>query len=205
MVVLAIIVTITAVVFSGQNSFNKTLVLANTAYDIALSLRSAETYGLGGHAIGSLPTGYGIHFSKASPGSYMLFADSYPAPSTASVCHTTSDATALDAQPGNCNYDPGQDVVVSSYALGNGITVSDFCAISSGTWSCANSGSGNLTSLDIVFARPNPDPFMSVNGVYSSSLPVTNACITVASPQGGLRFVSVLASGKIVANANSCP
>ena len=38
MVVLAIIVVITTVVLTSQSSFNKSLILANTSYDIALSL-----------------------------------------------------------------------------------------------------------------------------------------------------------------------
>ena len=53
MVVLAIVTSITAIVFTSQNSFNKTLILANTAYDIALTFRSAATYGLGGRTIGN--------------------------------------------------------------------------------------------------------------------------------------------------------
>ena len=44
-VVLAIITVISGVVLSDQTSFNKTLVLANTAYDIALTVRSVETFG----------------------------------------------------------------------------------------------------------------------------------------------------------------
>ena len=54
MVVLAIIVTITGVTLTSQTSFNKTLVLANTAYDIALTLRSSQTYGLGSRAFGGI-------------------------------------------------------------------------------------------------------------------------------------------------------
>lgn len=205
MVVLAIIVAITAVVFTSQSSFNKTLILANTAYDIALTIRSAETYGLGGRAISTLPLGYGIHVDRAIPRSFVLFADTYPAPSIASVCHATTDATTLDAQPGDCAYQPNQDVAVSNYVLGNSALISDFCASVSGNWSCAVSHGGGLATLDIVFARPNPDALMSMNGVYSSVSPVTDACLTISSPQGGFRFVSVSSSGRITADAVSCP
>lgn len=205
LVVLGIVVTITSVVLTSQSSFNKTLVLANTAYDVALSLRSAAMYGLGGHAISMTPTGYGMHFERSAPESFTLFADTYPAPSVASVCHAIDDPSTLDAQPGNCSYEAGQDFMVTKYTLGNNITISDFCAFSSGSWSCAFAEGGTLTALDIVFARPDSDPFMSVNRSYSSISPVTTACLKVSSPLGGDRFVAVSISGRITANATSCP
>ena len=205
MVVLAIIVSVMSIVLTGQSTFNKTLILSNTTYDIALSLRSAETYGLGGHAVGVAPTGYGIHFDKTIPGSFILFGDSSPGPSTTSVCHPTSDVTSLSAQPGDCSYTAGQDTVVSTYVLGNNMTISDFCAYFSGSWSCATSHGSSLSALDIVFSRPNPDTLMSANGSYSPSSPVTGACITVSSPQGGWRFISVSSSGQIDAGATQCP
>lgn len=205
LVVLAIIVTITSVVLTSQSSFNKTLILANTAYDVALSLRSAATYGLGGHAISMLPTGYGMHFELSTPGSFTLFADTYPAPSALSVCHPVDDQTTLDAQPGNCSYESAQDATVMVYTLGNNITIGDFCAFASGSWSCAYAEGGGLTALDIVFARPDADPFMSVNRAYSTLSPVTNACLTISSPLGGERYVAVSSTGRITANATSCP
>ena len=108
-----------------------------------------------------------------------------------------------DALPGDCAYEPAQGEKVSDYTLGNGITIKDFCALSGASWSCALSGT--IASLDIVFARPNPQPFMSTNGSYSAAFPVTAACIAITSPQGGARFISVGASGQITANAASCP
>ncbi len=194
MVVLAIITAITAIVFTNQSSFNKTLILANTAYDVALTLRSAETYGLSSRAAGAAANApYGVHFLRGTPGSFMLFADTSPAASCGDP----------DCKPGNYAYASGADVLVQTYTLGNGMTISDFCAFSLGGWSCASSGA--LTSLDIVFARPNPVPFMSKDGSYSVSFPVTKACLAVASPAGGARFVSVGASGQIIPNASSCP
>lgn len=203
---LAIIVTITSVVFTNQSSFNKTLILANTAYDIALTFRSAATYGLGGRTIGNSQTGYGIHLDKATPKSFTLFADTYPAPSTASICHAITDPSALDAQPGDCVYTSLDAAsAVRTYAIGNNINISDFCASSSGNWSCAYAQGGGLTTLDIVFARPNPDALISKNGSYSSQSPITSSCLAISSPDGGSRFVSVSSSGKITANALSCP
>jgi len=194
MVVLAIIVTLSTVVLASQSSFNKTLILSNTAYDIALSLRSAQTYGLSSRASNaSTNAGYGLHLQSGAPGSFILFSDTAPAAS----CSTPN------CPPGDHAYGSGSDVLVQTYELGNGMTIRDFCAQSSGSWSCA--ASGGLTSLDIVFARPNPDAFMSKNGSYSALFPVTAACITVSSPQGASRFISVGSAGQIIANAASDP
>jgi prepilin-type N-terminal cleavage/methylation domain-containing protein len=195
MVVLAIIVTITTIALMNQSSFNKTLILANTAYDIALTLRSAQSFGIGSRAttLGTANAGYGLHFQTGTPGSFILFADTNLP--NASNCHGlpfSGNISAPDAQPGNCIYDSGADTLTQTYVLGNGITVSNLCAYSS-SWYCA------LSSLDIVFARPNPDAFINAGGFS-----YTAACLTITSPQGGLRSVSVAASGAITVSASPC-
>ncbi len=205
MVVMAIIAVVLAVVLTSQSSFNKTITLANTAYDVALTIRYAETYGLGSRAVGTMTNaGYGVHFQNAPSKSFTLFSDKYPSVGQSGLCHTPppNDPTGPDARSGNCVFDASQNEGVTDYTLGNNITISDFCSYSSGGWSCA---SGGLSSLDIVFVRPNASPFMSVNGSYLEAFPVTKACLTVSSPQGGSRFVSIASSGEITANTASCP
>lgn len=184
MVVLAIVAAVTATVLTSQSSFNKTLILANTAYDIALTLRSVQTYGIGNRAVGgAVGAGYGLHFQRGTLGTFTVFADTFPSPS----CETP------DCKPGNKTYENGSDAFVQTYTLGNGMTISNFCAFSGG-WSCESS------SLDIVFARPNPDAFISANGSSYSA-----ACVTISSPQGGAKYISVASSGQITPNASSCP
>lgn len=204
LVSLSIITIISGIVLTGQSTYNKTLVLANTAYDIALTLRSAETFGISSRAAGVIAnTGYGVHFQKSSPANFTLFADSYPGVGQAGLCHAApaNDPVGPDARPGNCVYDAMQGERVVNYTMGNGITVSDFCAKSSGVWSCAVAQGGTLTSLDIVFSRPNPDPIITTNASTA-----TAACLAVSSRQGITpRYVSIAASGQIIANALSCP
>ncbi len=216
LVVLAIITVITAMTITSQGSFNKSLILANTAYDIALSFRSAEMYGIGSRGTDTVSNpGYGLHFNRATPGSFTLFADTNL---PVEGCHklppvSRGGANAPDAKPGNCVYDVSilnakgvPTERVTDYLLGNRITISDFCAYGSGSWSCASTGA--ISTMDVVFSRPNPDPFISVNGAYQTP-PMTAACIRVTSPQGGFRYVSVSASGAITAdaspNTSQCP
>lgn len=204
MVVLSIIVIITSVVLTSQNSFNKTLILTNTAYDIALAMRSSQTFGLGSRAtnvagVSIVNAGYGLHLANGGPGnSFILFADT----TGGSSCAGLTPA----CKPGDYVYTANADKLMQLYKLNNGIFISNFCARSwSGSWSCA--AGGQLTSLDVVFIRPNPDAFISTNGSYS--LPPfanTAACLTIASPTGEAhRYVSITSSGQIIANASSCP
>jgi prepilin-type N-terminal cleavage/methylation domain-containing protein len=207
LVVLAIIITITAVIFAGQSNFSNTILLTSTAYDVALSMRDAETYGLGTRAQGGVANaGYGLDFSAATPTTYTLFADDYPPAGGTNACHTlpTNGASAPNAYPGDCVYGSG-DAAVSTYTLGNGVTISNFCAAgSSGSWSCANSTTNKLTKLDIVFLRPNATPFISENGTYNAASAIARACITVSSGANS-RYITLAASGQIIASATSCP
>lgn len=197
-VVLAIITIITGVALTSQGSFNKTYILSNAAYDIALTVRSAENFGLGSRAVGTtVNAGYGLHFQKGVTGSFGLFADTYP----------TNGCTTVEPNctAGNYIYTSGSpgDTLVQTYALNNRITISNFCARTSGTWSCAQTNGASLSSLDIVFQRPNPNANLSTNGTYSANTDL--ACITLTSPQGNFKYITIGATGQIIANAASCP
>lgn len=212
LVVFAIITVVMGIVLSSQSSFNKTLILTNTAYDIALTLRSAETYGISSRGSSvSTKAGYGLHFLSGTTGSFILFSDFSPSPNV-SNCHgvPVGGVDAPDAKPGNCAYDgPSEDV--STYVLGNSITIGDFCAYTNGVPTCAIAHGGGLSSLDIVFSRPDTHPFVSPDGSYSTISPASVACLTIQSPQSSSllpnssRYVSIGASGQIIANATPCP
>lgn len=175
LVVIAIIGVIMTIVMTSQSTFNKTLILKNTAYDIALTLRGAQTYGMNSRSYRS-NVWYGIHFDKGSK-TFKLFADIYPA---ASSCGKPN------CPVGNRIFNESLDKTEQTYTLGNGITVNNLC----------KNGICDQPSLDIVFARPNPDVY--VGGSQDS------ACITVTSAQGGLRYIFVGASGQIIANSTKC-
>jgi hypothetical protein len=186
------------IVLTSQSTFNKTLILKNTAYDIALTLRNAETYGLGSRASGAVAnTGYGVHFSRISPREFILFADTSPSTPSATNCHGLplfGGQSAPDALPGDCIYTGGSDRKVITYTLGNGIFVSNLCV---------GGGACGFTSLDIVFSRPNPDTFVRADG--NANTEYNSACIIVSSPQGGpSRYITISSSGAITADAASC-
>lgn len=208
MVVLAIIIVITGLVFSSQSSFNKSLVLANTAYDVALTLRSAQTYGPGSRssATGMANVGYGVDFQSATPDTFTFFADGYPPlGGSGPFCHQAITTGIPSDLPGDCSYEASQGEKVVSYIMNNKITTGDFCAYTiADVPLCAHAHGGGLSSLDIVFARPNPaQPFISTNGLYSAGW--VKACLTISSSQGTSRSVTVTASGEITTSAAPCP
>ena len=201
LVVIAIITIITLIVITSQGNFNKSLILSNAAYDVALAIRSAESYGLGGRLTTTLANnaGYGLHFT-AGTNTFIFFADNYPAAS-GSVCHPTppTGASSPEAKIGDCIYTAGSDSLVLTNKLNNAITISKICADNNGTWTCSPS----LTSLDITYVRPIPSPFISASGAYAAS--ISAACIELKSQQGTIRDISINSTGEINGNAASCP
>jgi prepilin-type N-terminal cleavage/methylation domain-containing protein len=211
LMVMGIVTIIMGVTLSNQGSFNKTLILANTAYDIALTMRLAETYGLKSRDIATVTaSGYGLHFESASPASFTLFRDSSPL-AEKDGCHGVPLHEITDApnvKTGNCVFAPSEKI--SDYELGNNITISNFCAYSTiSNWLCKSGVSGapgGLTSLDIVFIRPEPVPSIFINGDISTEKR-TRACLTISSAGSLLpRFVSIESSGLIAVSATAgCP
>lgn len=196
LVVLAIIGIITIMAMANQNNFNKALILANTAYDLGLTIRSVEGYGTGSRAVATTTTwanvSYGIHFDNTSSSKFVVFADT----AGGLTCGATSLPTC---NPGDGVYTLGSDVVVQSYQLGNGITISNFCTYPpTGNPVCL----GSLTSLDITFTRPT----LAATIKPSSGPNGKSACIALKSIDGTQRNVAVVAaSGMITATATACP
>src|SRR3989344_9636523 len=81
-VVMAIFMTISSVVVVSQRRFGGNLLITNLAYDVALTMRQAQVYGISVRKVKAVsdPEGiaqfersYGIHIGTA--GYYILFAD----------------------------------------------------------------------------------------------------------------------------------
>ena len=203
LVVLAIIAIITVIVVTGQSNYNKTLLLTDTTYGVALSARQAQSFGLASRKYGSVQNpGYGLHFVSGAPGSYTVFADTVntlPAPGNCPL----GVAGTPEQKPGNCRFDAA-DGVVNTYTFSRGFTVSQFCGKVGLTKYCST-GSGHLTTLDLVFTRPNTSTTLSglVNGSVLTSFSCAEVTLADASGQATrtIRFSSI---GEISIN-QSCP
>lgn len=198
-VVIAIMVIITTIALLGQTSFNRALILTDTAYTVAFSVREAQALGISSRTFSAVQNaGYGIHFSAGTPTSYQLFADISPAASgniqSTSVCPGHTVSSGPEARPGDCIQNTTAEIV-RTYSLNNGFKIAAFCGTdtSSGVSRC----NGYLDALDITYLRPNTQSV--VTGVRSGTrVPLSDATIRVASPDGlAERCVYVSRAGQV--------
>ncbi|MEK7601465.1 MAG: prepilin-type N-terminal cleavage/methylation domain-containing protein [Patescibacteria group bacterium] len=170
MVVTGIIAIISGLVLVNNNKFGGAVLLENLAYDMALSLRQAQVYGISVQRFnGAFGAAYGVHFTPSAGGAqslYVLFAD---------------------AVNKNGLYDSGE--LVQSTKVAQGYTVSNLCANAAGSETCAQA-----SALDITFQRPEPDAYIRISGAGSL---YESATITVSSPRGDTRRITVYANGQI--------
>ncbi len=104
LVSIAIIALISTVVLMQYGSFNSVILLKSLAYEIALTVREAQTFGVSVRSDGgTFQSAYGVHFDKSLIKSYTLFID----------------------RNANNRYDTGEDV--TTYQIGQGNQIFDLC------------------------------------------------------------------------------
>ncbi len=128
MVTISIFVFMTAILLSNYNAFGSGTILTNMAYDIALTIRQAQTYGLSVKVgDGTFKQAYGVHFSTTLTGDdnkkFILFRD----------------------DNGNNIFVSGENIVM--YNLKRGAYISKICM---------DDTCSSKEKVDILFKRPNP-------------------------------------------------
>jgi prepilin-type N-terminal cleavage/methylation domain-containing protein len=175
-VVLTIFSFIAITLFVKNSEFSAKVLLTNLAYEVALSVRQAQVYGLSARELNpgsdQFNIGYGVNFNANSGADYIFFAD--------------VDEDGF--------YDGGSELL-ETFSFKRGNRVGHFCATPViGLEKCSNSfGSGTLTMLHITFKRPNPDAIIQTNlaEAYKS------AKIFVTAPSGEERTVTIEQTGQI--------
>ncbi|HVU75497.1 MAG TPA: prepilin-type N-terminal cleavage/methylation domain-containing protein [Candidatus Paceibacterota bacterium] len=169
-VVTGIIALISSLVLVNNNRFGGEVLLQNLSYDIALSIRQAQQYGISVQNFqGDFGAAYGMHFQlspSSGNGVYVLFADA--------VNH-------------NGLYDSGE--LVQSTTISQGYRVADLCVTPPSSAEVCG-----LSTLDITFQRPEPDAYIRssvVSGLGES------ARIRVESPRGDVKDITVESNGQI--------
>lgn len=178
LVVTAIFITISGVVLANHSRFGGQVVLENMAYDIALSVRHAQLYGIAVRRFGTtFGVGYGMHFGSAT--TYQLYADSLggngiydcPDPSNPATCE-----------------------LVESTTIVGGHQITSLCVRSTGnsTFTCGKN------RLDVLFKRPEPDAYIraSTAGVADGVL-YEAAQIILTSPRGLQKAITLEHTGQI--------
>lgn len=172
---ISIFTVITTVAVFSHTEFNGSVLLTNLAYEIALSIRQAQFYGISvkQNSSSNFDSSYGIHIDTNSPTTYTLFED-----------------TAVSTQ----HVKDSNDVDVQTFSISRGNKISKICI--GGSLPCVSA-----RFLDLTFKRPNPDAYIAsgndtdsgaITGSYKSE-----ADICISSPQGTVRKIIVESTGQI--------
>jgi prepilin-type N-terminal cleavage/methylation domain-containing protein len=182
LVVTAIIVVVTAIILANNNRFGGVVLLQNLAYDIALSVRQAQVYGISVERYGqtaSFSSGYGVDFNLSSPNTYVLFAD------------TSNNGLYDCSSPGDASCE-----LIQATTISQGYAIQSLCATpAQGVESCSG-----VTSIDVLFKRPEPDAWISINGASCTGNLAAcqeSARIVLQSPRGDTMGVTIDANGQI--------
>lgn len=207
LVVLVIIGIVTTIALVGQSTFNRSLLLTDTAYTLALSIREMQSLGLSSRKYNSVQNpGYGAHFSTGSLRSYTLFADIGRQQGVPGNCPVGTDPTLPDSKPGNCLYDTTGspvDGVVQTFTFSRGYSIEKFCGTDAGgTERCSP---GYLTDLDIAFLRSDSDTVMNGKRTTGDWIQLTSASVYVQSPEGiDKRAICVSKVGQVSVTIGDC-
>ncbi len=179
--VCTIVIIVSSLILIDNNRFGGAIALENLAYDVALTMRQAQIYGIAVQrsTASTFDTGYGMHFDMSSPATYELFSD--------------TAGTGVY----NSSVRPGE--IVQTAAMRQGFSIKSLCVTpASGTEDCSRS------TLDIVFVHPEPDAYITSNGVADlnngHAIPgvlQSRARIVLLDPKGDTRSVVVYAAGQI--------
>lgn len=208
LVVLSIIAIVTTIALFGQTTFNRSVLLTDTAYTVALSLREMQALGISSRKYGTVQNaGYGGRFVPQTV-AYVLFADVGGAsPATNCPAGTALAAGHPEKKPGNCVYNLGTDGIVNTYSFGRGFTINRVCgtALSGGAYLCSTDASP-VTALDIVFVRSDTTDTVMTAQQGGGSVQLSKAEIYVRDAEGvSTRAICVSRVGQISVSFGTCP
>lgn len=177
--VVAIFTIMSSIVLFNYNKFRSDTILTNMAYEVALSIREAQIYGVsvrkGGPGSYSDPYGIYLPFNSTQ---YFLFIDGDDDGEFSGTSCTTS----------------GGDTCVTPYSLQRNVKISKIQRVEG--VGCSNN---ETNGLSIVFNRPNPEPVI----IGKTASVIDQVEITIESPEGTKRYVEVYTNGQIAVLSNS--
>lgn len=176
LVSIGIFTVITSMAVFNHAQFNNSVLLTNLAYEIALSVRQAQFYGItvrqSTTAPGTYDSGYGIRFDLGTSNTqYSLYED---------------------LPPQNHVYASGE--LLESFAIQKGNRISKILVTNS-------SGAVSTPSIvDISFIRPNPDTYITTGGLATPYYAKAEICVT--SPGSLHRLIVIESTGQISVNTD---
>jgi len=204
-VVLVIIIIITTITITSQTNYNRSLIITNTAYTVALSIREAQSLGLSSRNFSGVQNaGYGINFQDTLTAQYRIFADIQSTPAY-SGCPTGTVNTP-EAKPGNCLYDSVSEIL-TTFNLNKGFRIHDFCGLRTSNNSRVCGSHSSWTSMNITFLRPNTEAIMTMITTTNAAAPLKCAVIWIAPPSGTVANMKCIVVSQVgqVSVPQTCP
>jgi len=183
LVTIVIFVIITGVVLVNSNKFDNTILLNNFGYDVALTIKLAQSYGVNVRESSSATFNYpyGVYFnldtttnSGGSLTNFVLFNDFDQSSSTKSV--TSCDISS------EC---------IQKYSMQKGTYIKSLCA---GTDEIDCNNHSNTQQLSILFQRPKLEALIYADGTADLK---SYAKIILSSADGAVSTVIVTSAGQI--------
>ena len=168
LVTVGIFAIISTVVIVRNAQFDNETLLQTLAYDVALSVRQAQQFGVNVRSSGEGESGedvfdgaYGVHFETDSA-TYFAFIDA------------DEDGT----------YDEPEELI-ETYTLGRGATVGSICEVQTKENDCSHK------QLDIVFRRPDPDAVINNGSISQATVEL------ISGRKDGSRVINIESTGSI--------
>lgn len=176
MVAIGIFAMMTTVLITKYGTFNQEVLLNNLAYDVAITIRNAQSYGLNVKSAGrnnnEFTTPFGVHFAKG-----------------------VSDFTFFADANSNGSFDTGAGGGPNAEL----VTLTKIKKGSKVDTLCAGTGPGPSTCqsvewLDVTFRRPDPNAIIKTSASQTGN---SYAEIKVMASDGSAKKITVRANGQI--------
>lgn len=183
LVTISMFVIITGVVLVNSNQFDNSVLLRNFTYDIALTIKQAQTYGVNvnENSMQKFDTGYGVYFNtEQSDTNFVLFNDLDESNDPSNIDSNTSNSVTLCGLNSEC---------IKKYSMNKGAHITDICVSV-----LDNSCNINVNNLSIIFKRPSLEAkIYNSNSLESYKY----AKINLASGDGATSSVVITSIGQI--------
>ena len=200
----SIFVFMTAFLVAKYGTFNQSVLVTNAAYDVALTIRSAQSYGLNVQEVENSAfvcpaiNGNPAYTPSSFDQSYGAFFDTDENKNTTFTLFSIPLCLLpLNQVPNVDPSTPGDEnvTILSRTTLKKGIKIEKICTTDGGASAPDCVGSGY-----ILFKRPNPGAIIktfSSAGVLTTTSSHDYISITIVSPDGTSKDISVRSTGQI--------
>ncbi len=182
-----IIALITGIVVFNQGDLSDEVSLNNVTNDIALQIRESQVYGISVRELApstqNFSIAYGVDFNIGSGGNNSIF-----------YGFADQNSNTYFDTPSTCSIGTNECIAINRISRGN--VVSGLAVIT------AQNNLVSVGRVDISFLRPNPAANITLfdasgNNITSSYAGMLGAKITLTSPKGNTKAITVYSTGQI--------